>query len=91
MNINSLILGFTAALAMVTAVQAGDAVVADPLQSLDPQSVNACDAYGTGFIPVPGTGTCVKASGQVRYEQGFSNSTRTSHGHTTLDFETRGD
>ncbi|MDB5524233.1 MAG: Porin subfamily [Rhizobium sp.] len=89
MNIMGLILGSTAALTIAAGAQAGDAVVADPLQSLDMQPVNTCDAYGTGFVPVPGTGTCVKVSGQVRYEQGFSNTTRTTHGRTTMDFETR--
>jgi hypothetical protein len=92
MNIRSLILGSVAALALVTSAHATDAVVADQPNLLDSQDVQACDAYGKGFAKLPGTDTCMRISGQIRYEKHFSSGPRaTSSGRTTLDFETRGD
>ena len=81
-------LGLVAALAVISTAHAEDAVVPDEFDLQ--QTVGACDAYGTGFAKLPGTNTCVKVSGQVRYDQYFSGSNR-SGGRTTLDFETRSD
>jgi len=91
MNIKSFLLGFATALAIVSGAHATDAVVPDPSQSMDTDHANACDAYGTGFAVLPGTETCVKVSGQVRFEKRFSNTSRTNIGSTTLQFETRSD
>ncbi|MDB5555984.1 MAG: porin subfamily protein [Rhizobium sp.] len=81
-------LGAAAAFAVTYAAHAEDAVVPDEFDQQ--QAVGACDAYGTGFAKLPGTNTCVRVSGQVRYDQYFSGSNR-SGGRTTMDFETRGD
>jgi opacity protein-like surface antigen len=81
-------LGFVAALAVMTAAHAEDAVV--PNEFEQQQAVSACDAFGTGFAKLPGTNTCAKVSGQVRYEKHFSDSD-SSGGRTTLNFESRSD
>jgi hypothetical protein len=91
MNIKGLLFGLAAVLVVVSGAHASDAVVPDETQSLGTEHINACDAYGTGFVAMPGTGTCVRVSGEVRYEQRFSNTGRASYGRTTMDFETRSD
>lgn len=92
MKIVGLFLGFSTALGIASGALAGDAVVPDQFQLMGPDTVGACDAYGTGFAKIPGTETCARVSGQVRFEQRFSNTSRSSsHGRTTLDFETRSD
>jgi hypothetical protein len=67
MNIKSLLLGSAAALAVVSGAQAADAVVAAEPEPME--YVRVCDAYGTGFFYIPGTETCLKISGQLRYEK----------------------
>jgi Porin subfamily len=85
MNARVLFLGCAAALLVASGAQAGDAVVAeDPLQA---NPVNVCDAYGTGYTQIPGTGTCVRMSGQVRYDKSIhdgpgSHRARGSNGFT---------
>jgi len=89
MKIRSIVLGCATALSMLSLAHAGDAVVPeDPLQM---QNVNVCDAYGTGFSKIAGTNTCVKVSGQVRYEKRFGNDRNGSHGQFSMDLETRSD
>jgi hypothetical protein len=81
-------LGAAAALAVISAAHAEDAIV--PNEFEQQQAVGACDAYGTGFAKLPGTDTCVKVSGQVRYDKYFSGSNR-GGGQVIMDFETRSD
>lgn len=88
MYIRQFVFGAAAALSMLSAAQAEDAVTPDEFDQQ--QAVGACDAYGTGFAKLPGTNTCVKVSGQVRYEKHFSDS-NSSGGRTSLTFETRSD
>ena len=66
MNIKSLLLGSAAAFAAVSGAQAADAVVvADP----EPvEYVRVCDVYGTGYFYIPGTETCLRIGGYVRYQ-----------------------
>ncbi|MCC0030297.1 MAG: porin [Brucellaceae bacterium] len=65
MNIKSLLLGSAAALVAVSGARAADVIVADP----EPvEYVRVCDAYGTGFFYIPGTETCIKIGGYVRYQ-----------------------
>lgn len=90
MNIRAIVLGMTVASAIASGARATDAVVPDPSQATDDQNVNACDRYGTGYFQLPGTDTCARVSGQLRYQMGVSSTTgHTSGGRTTLDFETR--
>ena len=67
MNIKSLLLGSAAALAVVSGAQAADAVVAAEPEPME--YVRVCDAYGTGFFYIPGTETCLKIGGHLRFEK----------------------
>jgi hypothetical protein len=69
MNIKSLLLGSAAALAVVSGAQAADAVVAAEPEPME--YVRVCDAYGTGFFYIPGTETCLKIGGHLRFEKYF--------------------
>ncbi|TXR50509.1 porin [Phyllobacterium endophyticum] len=66
MNIKSLLLGSAAALVAVTSARAADAVVVAEPEPVE--YVRVCDAYGAGFFYIPGTETCLKISGYVRYD-----------------------
>jgi Porin subfamily len=68
MNIKSLLLGSAAALAAVSGARAADAVMAEPEAV---EYVRVCDAYGAGYFYIPGTETCLKIGGYVRYDMGF--------------------
>src|SRR6188768_1533410 len=66
MNIKSLLLGSAAALAAVSGAQAADAIVAAEPEPME--YVRVCDAYGTGYFYIPGTETCLKIGGRVRFD-----------------------
>ncbi|MGN8021955.1 porin [Phyllobacterium sp. 22229] len=66
MNIKSLLLGSAAALVAVTGARAADAVVVAEPEAVE--YVRVCDAYGKGFFYIPGTETCLKVSGHVRFD-----------------------
>ncbi|MBA8876388.1 porin [Phyllobacterium myrsinacearum] len=66
MNIKSLLLGSAAALVAVTGARAADAVVVAEPEAVE--YVRVCDAYGKGFFYIPGTETCLKISGYLRYD-----------------------
>ncbi len=68
MNIKSLLIGSAAALVAVSGARAADAVVAEPEAV---EYVRVCDAYGSGYFYIPGTETCLKISGYVRYDVSF--------------------
>ncbi|MCX7304653.1 MAG: porin [Hyphomicrobiales bacterium] len=68
MNIKSLLLGSAAALAAVSGARAADAVVIAEPEPME--YVRVCDTYGVGFYYIPGTETCLKVSGYVRYDIG---------------------
>jgi hypothetical protein len=94
MNIKSLLLGSAAALAVVSGAQAADAVVAAEPEPME--YVKVCDAYGTGFFYIPGTETCLKVGGQLRYEKRFSKTGDKSvdydnHSRIRLDVEAKND
>ena len=38
-----------------------------------PALANSCAVNGAGFVPVAGSGTCIKVSGHVRVEYGWGN------------------
>ena len=66
MNIKSLLLGSAAALVAVSGARAADAVVVAEPEPVE--YVRVCDAYGAGFFYIPGTETCLKISGYLRYD-----------------------
>ncbi len=66
MNIKSLLLGSAAALVAVSGARAADAVVAAEPEPVE--YVRVCDMYGTGFFYIPGTETCLKIGGYIRFD-----------------------
>ena len=66
MNIKSLLLGSAAALAVVSGAQAADAIVAAAPEPAE--YVKVCDAFGAGYFYIPGSETCLKIGGRVRYD-----------------------
>ncbi|WP_429808204.1 porin [Ensifer sp. B1-9] len=69
MNIKSLLLGSAAALAAVSGAQAADAIVAAEPEPME--YVRVCDAFGTGYFYIPGTETCLKIGGFIRFQTSF--------------------
>ncbi|WP_440982479.1 porin, partial [Shinella sumterensis] len=53
----------------VSGAQAADAIVAAEPEPLE--YVRVCDAFGTGFFYIPGTETCLKIGGYVRFQTDF--------------------
>ncbi len=84
MNIKSLLIGSAAALAAVSGAQAADAIVAAEPEPLE--YVRVCDAFGTGFFYIPGTETCLKFGGYVRFQTNFG---RDASGTSDWDSFTR--
>jgi len=72
MNIKSLLLGSAAALVAVSGARAADAVtVAEPEPA---EYVKICDVYGSGYFYIPGTETCLRIGGYLRYDMGIGDS-----------------
>ncbi|RWE34640.1 MAG: porin [Mesorhizobium sp.] len=65
MKITSLLLGSAATL---IAVSDARAVEAEPVAD---EYVKICDVYGAGFFYIPGTETCLRIGGYVRYDIGL--------------------
>ncbi|MER0238065.1 porin [Fulvimarina sp. MAC8] len=87
MNIKSLLLGSAAALVAVSGARAADVIVpmAEPTEY-----VRICDVYGTGFHYIPGTETCLKIGGFVRFEYGVQGPVENSFGQD-FNFNNEGD
>ncbi|MBZ9721286.1 porin [Mesorhizobium sp. AD1-1] len=68
MNIKSLLFGSAAALIAVSGARAADAVVAAEPEPAE--YVKICDVYGAGYFYIPGTETCLRIGGYVRYDVG---------------------
>ncbi|PRD55103.1 porin [Phyllobacterium myrsinacearum] len=66
MTIKSFLLGSAAALVAVSGARAADAVVVAEPEAVE--YVRVCDAYGKGFFYIPGTETCLKIGGYLRYD-----------------------
>jgi len=67
--VKSLLLGGAAGLAAVAGAQAADL----PVKAKPVEYVRICSLYGAGFFYIPGTDTCIKLGGWVRYDQYFGN------------------
>ncbi|WP_137135271.1 porin [Rhizobium sp. FKY42] len=85
MNIKSLLLGSAAALAAVSGAQAADAIVAAQPEPME--YVRVCDAFGAGFFYIPGSETCLKIGGYVRFQTDFG---RNVSGTSDWNSRTRG-
>lgn len=66
MTIKGLLIGSAAALVAVSGAKAADAIVAAEPEAVE--YVRVCDAFGAGFFYIPGSETCLKASGYVRFQ-----------------------
>ncbi|MBP1887610.1 hypothetical protein J2Z50_005925 [Ensifer mexicanus] len=66
---SSLLLGSAAALSVAWGAQAADAVVAAEPEPME--YVRVCDAFGTGYFYIPGTETCLRVSGYLRFQTSF--------------------
>ena len=67
MNIKSLLLlGSAVASVSFTGAQAADAIFVPEPEPME--YVRVCDVYGAGFFYIPGTETCLKIGGYVRYQ-----------------------
>ena len=66
MKTKSLLLGSAAALFAVTGARAADAVIIPEPEMVE--YVRVCDAAGTGYFYIPGTETCLKIGGYVRFQ-----------------------
>jgi hypothetical protein len=67
MNIRMVLLTSAAAMAAAASpVFAADAIVAAEPEAVE--YVRVCDAYGTGYFYIPGTETCLKIGGYLRFE-----------------------
>jgi hypothetical protein len=83
MNIKSLLLGSAAALVAATGARAADAVVvAEPEQA---EYVRICDVYGAGYFYIPGTETCLRVGGYVRFDASAGDGGRVKDGRTAVD------
>jgi hypothetical protein len=92
MTIKSLLIGSAAAMTIASGAQAADAIVmADP----EPMEyVRICDVYGAGFFYIPGTETCLKIGGYMRYEVRYNLDTAgglTKRARFTPTFDVRSD
>jgi hypothetical protein len=67
--VKSLLLGGAAGLVAVAGAQAADL----PVKAKPVEYVKVCSLYGEGFFYIPGTDTCLKIGGWVRYDQYFGN------------------
>lgn len=60
--------------ASVAALVSSQAYAADAIVAAEPEAleyVRVCDAFGTGFFYIPGSETCLKISGYVRFQVDF--------------------
>jgi hypothetical protein len=94
MNIKSLLLGSAAALAAVSGAHAADAIVAAEPEPME--YVRVCDAFGKGYFYIPGTETCLKIGGYVRFQVDWNNLDGTDDNWNArtrglLNFETKSD
>lgn len=80
----------------VTGARAADAIVAAEPEPLE--YVRVCDAFGKGYFYIPGTETCLKINGYVRFDSNYGESPYTGESNGwdaftrgTLMFDARSD
>lgn len=66
MNVKHMLLGTAAVLLAAGNASAADLTVAEPVDY-----VKVCDAFGKGFFYSPGTDTCIKVGGYVKFGTSF--------------------
>ncbi|WP_048647773.1 porin [Nitratireductor soli] len=70
MKLKSLLIGSAALMAAATGAKAADPIVIPEPEAME--YVRICDVYGAGFFYIPGTETCLKIGGYVRYQMDWS-------------------
>lgn len=70
----SFLLGSVAAIAAFSSAHAADAIVAAEPEPME--YVRVCDAFGTGYFYIPGTETCLKVGGRVRFDASYGSAYR---------------
>ncbi|MBB5754736.1 porin [Prosthecomicrobium pneumaticum] len=83
MNFKTLLLGSAAALMAAGGAHAADLTVAEPVDY-----VKVCDAFGAGYWYAPGTDTCIKIGGWVRFGVKFGDDVDSNSGND-YQFRTR--
>ena len=68
-TLKSIFLGGATALVLASGVSAADLGVKKPSPV---EYVKVCNVYGSGFFYIPGSNTCLKVGGRVRFEYGYS-------------------
>lgn len=66
MSLKTILISSSATLLISSAAYAADAVVSPEPEAVE--YVRVCDAYGAGYFYIPGTETCLKIGGYVRYD-----------------------
>lgn len=66
MKFNSVMLAVAVATSTTTGAMAADAIIAAQPEPVE--YVRVCDAFGTGYFYIPGTETCLKINGFVRFQ-----------------------
>ena len=66
MNVITILIGSAESLVAISGAQAADAIVAPEPEAVE--YVRVCDAYGAGYFYIPGTETCLRIHGYVRYD-----------------------
>ncbi|OBZ97257.1 membrane protein [Pararhizobium polonicum] len=69
MTIKAFLFASAAALSTASGAVAADAIVAAEPEPLE--YVRVCDAFGTGYFYIPGTETCLKIGGYIRFQTDF--------------------
>ncbi|MBD9497910.1 porin [Ensifer sp. ENS01] len=69
MRMKTMLLGSAAALLAMNGARAADAIVAAEPEPME--YVRVCDAFGVGYFYIPGTETCLKINGYVRFQTSF--------------------
>ena len=91
MNIKSLLLGSAVAAVAATGARAADAIVIAEPEPME--YVRVCDTYGVGYFYIPGTETCLRIGGWLRYEIHTNNTTLDGgwgkRARSRLEFNTR--
>ena len=76
MNTKAIGLGIVTALSFSSNAFSADAIVAAAPEPMD--YVKVCDTFGTGYFYIPGTETCLKLGGLVRYDITIASNTNST-------------
>ncbi|MBC8717970.1 porin [Ochrobactrum sp. Marseille-Q0166] len=66
MRVKHFLCASAAVFSFASAAQAADAIVAPEPEAVE--YVRVCDAYGAGYFYIPGTETCLRIHGYIRYD-----------------------